>query len=199
MHDYAIFGHDRTTIGRWLGVGSILIAGGIAQLLALANSVTGWGAFTKATVTTGVVYFGLHWLFNKYAWKIPFFAIPDLSGTWKITGKTLDENGNTKFDWEGELGITQNWTTILIHLKTKNSQSKSYTATLSKRDEFCEGWLLSYSYENKPELEQSHELNAHKGFCEIEINKSLKIGKAAYFNSNGRRTFGTMNLNKESA
>ena len=133
MHDYAIFGHDRTTIGRWLGVGSILIAGGIAQFLAWITSVSGWEAFTKATVTTGVVYFGIHWLFNKYAWKIPYFSIPDLNGSWKIEGITLDEGGKAKFNWEGELGITQDWKSILIHLKTKNSQSKSYTATLSKR------------------------------------------------------------------
>jgi hypothetical protein len=197
MHDYAIFGHDRTTIGRWLGVSSILIAGGISQLLAWANSVTGWEAFTKATVTTGVIYFVIHWLFNKYGWKIPFFSIPNLNGTWKIEGITLDQSGNSKFNWEGELGITQDWKSILIHLKTKNSQSNSYTATLSKRAESCGGWLLSYSYRNQPELEQSHELNAHKGFCEIEIDKTLKIGKAAYFNSNGRRTFGVMTLNKE--
>lgn len=197
MHDYAIFGHDRSSIGRWLGLGSIMIAGGIAQLLTVAFSATGWEAFTKATITTGAAYFAIHWLFNKYAWKIPFFSIPDLNGTWKIEGITLDENGDTKFNWEGELGITQDWKSILIHLKTTNSQSKSYTATISKRHEPRGGWLLSYSYRNEPELHQSHELKSHKGFCEIEIDKNLKIGKAAYFNSGGRRTFGVMSLNKE--
>lgn len=198
MHDYAIFGHDRTTIGRYLGIASILIAGSIIpQFLAWANSITGWETFT-ASITTGVIYFGIHFIFNKWAWKIPFFSIPNLNGNWKIVGKTLDENGNTKHDWEGELGITQDWKSILIHLETKDSQSDSYTATLSKRHRSRGGWLLSYSYRNKPESEQYHELNSHKGFCEIEIDKCLKTGKADYFNSDGRRTFGIMNLNKES-
>lgn len=198
MHDYAIFGHDRSNIGRWLGLGAIIIAGGFVQFFAWANSITGWEAFTKSSVTVGTIYFFIHWLFNKLAWKIPFFSIPDLNGTWKVEGITLDENGNAKFNWEGELGITQDWKNIVIHLKTKNSQSQSYTATLSKRHEPRGGWLLSYSYKNEPELEQRHEINPHKGFCEIEIDENLKKAKAAYFNSNSRRTFGIMNLSKES-
>jgi hypothetical protein len=39
-----------------------------------------------------------------------------------------------------------------------------------------------YSYRNEPELEQSHDHNAHKGFCEIEIGENLKMAKASYFN-----------------
>lgn len=197
MHKYAIFGHDRSTIGRWLGFGAILFAGGISQALAWANSLTGFDAFTKATITTGVIYFILHWIFNKWAWRIPFFEIPNLSGIWNLEGKTLSEDGSIKFQWEGVIGIEQNWKDLLIHLKTKNSQSKSYTATISKRHGPTGGWLLNYSYTNNPELEQSHELNSHKGYCEIEIDRDLKFGKASYFNSAGRRTFGIMTLRKD--
>lgn len=197
MHDYAILARSVSTIGRYLGVISVLLAGGIAQLLALANQLTGFGAFSKATITTGLVYFALHWAFNKWAWKIPFFEIPDLNGKWNITGQTLNEDGSVRFDWNGEIGIEQNWKSILIHLKTKNSQSKSYTATFLKQHGLeTRGWLLSYSYRNEPELEQSHELNSHKGYCEIELDTILNSGKASYFNSAGRRTFGIMNLKR---
>ena len=196
MHEYAIFGHDRSAIGRWLGLASILAAGSIGQLLSWMYSISGWEAITKATVTTGLVYFALHWTFNKWIWKNQFFSIPDINGKWFISGKTLHEDGSTKYEWEGELGITQDWKNILIHLKTKNSQSNSYTATISKRYGPCGGWLLSYSYCNEPGLEQSHELNAHKGFCEIEFDDCLKTAKASYFNSRGRRTYGIMNLEK---
>ena len=194
MHDYAIFGHDRAVIGRWLGIGSLMLAGGIAQLFAWANSLTGLDAFTKATITTGAAYYALHLVFNKWGWKFPFFKIPDLNGNWVLTGQTLDEDGNTKFDWSGEIGVEQNWKQILIHLKTKNSQSNSYTATLSKKYGPIGGWLLSYSYRNEPELEQSHDLHPHKGYCEIEFDTNMKVGKASYFNSGGRRTFGVINL-----
>lgn len=194
MHDYAIFGHDRANIGRWLGILSLSIAGGISQLLMYATTITGWKIFTTGTITTGFVYFLLHFWFTNYAWKFNFFSIPNLNGSWKVKGKTLDENGDIKHSWQGELGITQNWNKILIHLKTKNSQSNSYTATLLKKHKPCGGWLLSYSYRNEPKLEQAHELNSHKGFCEIEIDEQLTKATADYFNSSGRRTFGTMSL-----
>jgi hypothetical protein len=196
MHDYAVFGHDRSMIGRWLGVASIAVAGGISQLLAWTTNLTGIDAFTRATITTGAIYFALHWAFNKWAWKIPYFEIPNLNGTWALQGQTLNEDGSTRFDWDGEIGIEQNWKVISVHLRTKNSQSQSYTATLSKRHGPTGGWQLSYSYRNEPELEKCHELNSHKGYCEIEIDKNLSTGKASYFNSSGRRTFGTMTLRR---
>ncbi len=49
MHDYAIFGHDRAAIGRWLGFIAILAAGGVAQLTNLLANLTGWEAFTKGS------------------------------------------------------------------------------------------------------------------------------------------------------
>ncbi|URQ87043.1 hypothetical protein J8Z28_03870 [Pseudoalteromonas sp. SCSIO 43088] len=197
MHDYAVFGHDRANIGRWLGFLAIVAAGGASQVLTWLGSTTGWEAFSKATVATGVVYLALHWLFNNILWKIKWFQIPNISGIWNINGQTLDENGNTKYEWPAKLDIEQNWKQISINIKTKSSQSQSYTATLSKRFGVRGGWILSYSYRNEPELEQSHELNSHKGFCELEIDKDLKIGKATYFNSNGRRTYGVMQLERE--
>lgn len=197
MHDYAVFGHDRASIGRWLGFISIVTAGGISQLLTLASNLSGFEAFTKVTITTGIIYMALHWLFNKFLWKIPFFKVPDINGEWSLTGQTLNDDGSTKYDWNGLIGIEQSWKNILIHLKTENSQSESYTATLSKRFGPTGGWILSYSYKNEPELEQSHELNTHKGYCEIEINKDLTVGKASYFNSAGRKTFGVMNLERK--
>ena len=197
MHDYAIFGHDRAAIGRWLGLSSILLAGGVAQIFVWMHSLTGFEAFAKASITTGVIYFLLHWIFNKCVWKIPFFEIPNINGKWILNGQTLNDDGSTRYDWNGTIGIEQDWKSILIHLQTEKSQSKSYTATLSKKYGPTGGWLLSYSYKNEPELEHSHELNSHKGYCEIEFNIPLNIGKASYFNSAGRKTFGIMNLKRD--
>jgi len=157
MHDYAVFGHDRASIGRWLGFAAIAVAGGIAQFLSMASNLTGLDAFTKATITTGLVYLALHWLFNKWVWKVPFFEIPDIGGEWKIEGQTLNDDGSSKYDWNGVIGIEQTWKCISIHLRTSKSQSESYTATLSRRYGPTGGWLLSYSYRNEPELEKSYE------------------------------------------
>ncbi len=152
------------------------------------------GAFTQGTVTVGIVYFILHWVFNKWGWKTRFIEIPDLNGAWKVKGSTLDEEGNVKYDWLSDLDIEQNWKQISINIKTEKSQSKSYTATLLKRNGIRGRWVLSYSYKNEPKLNQVHELNSNKGFCEIEFEKNLQSAEGTYFNSAGRRTYGLMSL-----
>lgn len=196
MHDYAVFGHNRASIGRWLGIASVILTGAISSLISWVYELTGFQAITGVAVTTGAVYFGLHWLFNKFAWKIPFFKIPNLSGLWKVAGATLTENGEIKYQWDAEIDIEQTWEKIVICLKTENSISESYTATLAKANGSQAGWRLSYSYSNNPNIEQSHELYSHRGYCELLIDKSLESATAAYFNSNGRRTFGKMELTR---
>lgn len=197
MHEYAVFGHDRAAIGRWIGAAAIILGGGISQAFFLAETIIGLEIFAKVTISTGVIYFILHWLFNKYIWKrIPFFQVPNVAGTWDIVARTLNEDGSTKYSWDGVLGIEQDWDKISIHLKTQKSQSNSYTATLAKKDGPIGGWRLSYSYKNEPELDHSHDLNSHKGYCEMEIDANMRFAKSAYFNSNGRRTFGVMELRR---
>lgn len=197
MHNYAIFGHSRAAIGRWLGVSSIVLAGGISNFISWFNDLTGFQAFFGASITTGIVYFILHFIFDKYAWKIPFFKIPNLNGIWDVKGQTLDEEGNIKYEWNAKVDIEQTWENIIIYLKNESSSaSQSYTATISKIPGTCSGWLLSYSYKNEPKAEQMHELNSHKGYCEIELDKDILTGEADYFNSNGRRTFGKMILKR---
>lgn len=196
MHEYAIFGHDRASIGRWLGIISLALAGGFTQLISWGYEQTGFEVFTKATITTGAIYYALHMLVNKIIWRRYFSEVPNLNGEWRVIGATLDEEGNTKYNWEASIGIEQTWEKICIHLRTSESQSQSYTANLLKKHGPTGGWLLSYSYKNEPEIEQSHQLNSHKGYCEIDFNNLLTTGKANYFNSGGRRTFGIMTLEK---
>ncbi|MGH1440197.1 MAG: hypothetical protein ACRBBR_08820 [Cellvibrionaceae bacterium] len=199
MHDYAIFGHDRSSIGRWLGIASLLISSALSQLIIYLHSLSGLQILIGVTIATGAIYFALDWVFNNSFWRYKVFAslIPNLNGKWNIEGRTLDENGNSKYDWEGSLGIVQTWKTINISLKTQKSQSDSYTATLQKLNTPDGGWRLSYSYCNTPELSQSAELKSHKGFCEIEFDKNFSMAAASYFNSGGRRTYGDMKLRKE--
>jgi len=199
LHDYAIFGHDRSSLGRWLGIVSLLISSGLSQLLIFIYSLSGFQVFAGVTIATGAVYFALDWFFSNCLWRLKLFSgqLPNLNGRWDIDGRTLDESGGAKYEWKAELGIVQTWKSINISIKTLNSQSYSYTATLQKINTPGGGWRLSYSYRNEPELSQSMELKSHKGFCEIEFDKNFKAATASYFNSGGRRTYGDMKLRKE--
>lgn len=197
MHDYAVFGHSRATIGRYLGTASVIITGLISSVILWLHQVDGFSFMAGATVSTAVVYFVLHWIFNNYVWKVPLFKIPDLNGVWSVRGETLSEDdGVIKYNWEAEIDIEQTWEKISINLKTKQSSSESYTATLAKKSGTRGGWVLHYSYSNSPDASQFHELNSHRGYCEVIFDKELTSGEAAYFNSNGRRTFGKMYLTR---
>ncbi|MFQ1867534.1 pancortin-3 [Aeromonas veronii] len=190
MHDYAVFGHSRATIGRYLGTASVILTGLISSVILWLHQVDGFSFMAGATVSTAVVYFALHWTFNNYVWKVPLFKIPDLNGVWSVRGETLSEDdGVIKYNWEAEIDIEQTWEKISINLKTKQSSSESYTATLAKKSGTRGGWVLHYSYSNSPDASQFHELNSHRGYCEVIFDKELTSGEAAYFNSNGRRTF----------
>ncbi|WP_416187032.1 pancortin-3 [Enterobacter mori] len=138
--------------------------------------------------------FFFFYLFNRFAWKLSVFSIPDISGGWEVTGQTLNEDGTDRYRWNAEIDIEQTWEKICITMKTSQSESESYTATLGKRSGTKAGWILHYSYSNNPNADQFHELQSHKGYCELIFNKDLTQGTAAYFNSNGRRTFGQMTL-----
>ncbi|MAI31665.1 MAG: pancortin-3 [Rhodopirellula sp.] len=197
MHDYAMFGHDRAQIGRWLGFSAIVLAGAASQIFSWLGSFSGWEAFIKASLTTSAAYLFLHWIFNEKAWQINFFGIPKIEGCWAIDGKTLDEDGNNKYEWHGTLHIKQTWKQIQISLETEKSKSESYTATISEKHSPRGGWVLSYSYKNEPKLEYSHDMSPHKGYCEMEFDKDLNNAKATYFNSGGRKTYGIMDLKRE--
>src|SRR5690606_35505152 len=125
------------------------------------------------------------------------FSIPSISGVWSVKGETLNEDGSTKYNWDADIDIEQTGEEISITLKTAKSSNEGYTATLGRKPATKSGWTLHYSYANSPDTDQFHELNSHKGYCELVFNKELNQGEAAYFNSNGRRTCGKMSLRKE--
>ncbi|MNU86881.1 hypothetical protein [Aeromonas media] len=198
MHDYAVFGHSRATVGRYLGSLSVILTGLISSVILWLHQVEGLSFMSVATVSTAAIYFALHWFFNNYVWKkVPLLKITDLNGVWSVRGETLSEDdGVIKYNWEAEIDIEQTWEKISINLKTKQSSSESYTATLAKKSGTRGGWVLHYSYSNSPDASQFHELNSHRGYCEVIFDKDLTSGEAAYFNSNGRRTFGKMYLTR---
>ena len=136
-HEYAIIGHKRAEIGRWLGFASVLLAPILTSLITWAS---GWPLLASSiqakmvafTVSTGLVYAVLYWVFNRYVWRWlnKVLSIPDLSGTWSVAGKSLSLEGQVKFEWSGTLRITQKWDRIAIELKTSQSCSFSETASV---------------------------------------------------------------------
>ncbi|MGZ8220888.1 MAG: Cap15 family cyclic dinucleotide receptor domain-containing protein [Methylobacter sp.] len=200
LHDYAIIGHKRSEIGRWLGIASLLLAPIITHVIIwlskipfLVDSIQ--GNLTTFTLSTGIVYLFLYWSFNHYGWRLldRILNIPDLNGRWVVRGVTKNQDGTNRFEWEGEMVISQKWDRIAIELKTKQSGSYSETASvLVKHDGESK---LSYSYQNHPRSGEV-ELQKHQGFCELIFDVSRQKAEGHYFNSLGRYTFGYMILTK---
>lgn len=198
MHDYAVIGHSRTVIGRWLGLLAIVCAGAMSSALTMLEQVTGIAMIGGVTITVSALFAGLYWAFNKWGWKLlSVGGYPKIGGLWTVKGKTQDENGQIRFEWEAVLDIQQMYETISVSLRTRQSTSQSDTASLTKVPGNNGGWRLSYGYQNTPKSGEFHELNAHRGFCEITFDEGLKTATAQYFNNNGRRTFGVMDLERK--
>ena len=200
-HEYAVIGHSRAQVGRYLGT----IAGALAAAAAvLAAAAFRWFAqigledhvpqLVLWPVTAGAVFGIVHWIFNRVVWRWSIvrrlLRIPDLNGCWVVTGTTMNAQPGNPTRWGGELTIRQSWEKIWVHLKTPTSVSRSKAAALLH--EPGAGYCLMYAYRNEPGIGQS--LSPHVGYAELVFNEALNGADGEYFNSNGRVTYGRMSL-----
>jgi phosphotransferase system glucose/maltose/N-acetylglucosamine-specific IIC component len=201
-HEYSVIGHSRSTIGRWLGmvatlVVSLLPAIGIGLSDAFANvGLPDWGKyFLVIPITAGVVYTGIHWFFNKYAWRplCLLSQIPHVAGQWLCEGRTYADDGSIEFQWEAELSISQTWEKIRVRLETKSSVSHSISVALIPEADGC--WMLMYSFLNQPKV-GNPKLNSHKGYAEMRFAKGLNTAEGEYFTAKSRGTVGAMKFTR---
>ena len=204
-HEYSVVGGvNRASVGRYLSLVASGISAGlvfvILQVVDLAKHL-GWNVNTPPTLFSfmgaGAVFVILYWILNKWAWKWPgvwlYLKVPDVSGIWDCTGKTLDANGATKYEWTAEVAIVQSWDKLRIRLATKTSGSNSISAAIGH--DSVDGFVLLYHYINDPHPDAA-ELRPHRGCCSMTIAKDLKSARGEYFNGRGRMTFGTMDWKK---
>lgn len=205
-HEYSVLGGtNRAAIGRALS----LIAAGVASVLVtvvlaaidLARTL-GWSPVLPPLimwpVTAGLIYAALYWLFDQHVWKLPqlskLLKVPDLSGSWRCEGQTINPDKTLGYVWSGEVVIVQSWDRLRVRLKTAQSASNSVAAALVY--DRADGFRLLYNYRNEPRIGEP-ELNAHRGSAEITFASDLKTAAGEYFNGHGRYTFGTMKLERK--
>lgn len=201
-HEYSISGHSRTSTGRWLGIISAFLAASlVAASATLVKALAFFGGppwvqtIATFTVSGGVVYFALHWWFNRYGWRILslFAQVPHIAGTWRCNGQTLGPEGGNQYQWDATITISQDWEKIRVRTETQNSSSYSVSAALIPEPDGC--WILMYSYRNEPRIGEP-ELKAHVGYCELRFTKEQDRAEGDYFNAKGRGTFGRMTITR---
>lgn len=202
-HEYSVVGHSRSKIGMVISVVSGLVAGALTTLVGIVAAYLADKGVSIPNIImwpiTGAVVFGvLFLLFDKVFWKHVrlrgVVGIPDISGKWRIDGKSFNPNTEEEYDWTGSIEITQCYEKITVFLKTSQSSAQSITAAMV--DEGIAGFRLIYSYRNQPKPGEV-ELQGHLGHCEILFASELTTAEAQYFNGLGRSTHGTMKLLKE--
>lgn len=204
-HEYALLGGmNRAKIGRYLGTASAAISAAIVFALLTAVDLAkrydmpiNLPPTVLSLLGAGSIFTLLYWLFDQYAWRWSTVAqllkVPNLAGEWECIGKSLNEKGETLFDWSGVVTIVQSWDKLRLRLKTKQSGSNSIAAALSY--DAADGYILLYHYHNDPNIDQPN-LAPHQGYASITFAPDQKSGKGEYFNGRGRITFGTMDLRR---
>jgi len=204
-HEYALIGGiNRAQVGRYLAIAASIVSGAIVfvvlSMVDLAKRL-GWNVNLPPTalslVGAGAVFLVLYWLFDRHIWRWrrigALLKVPDLRGEWNCVGRTLNQDGSTRFEWSGTVTIVQTWDKLRVRLRTKQSGSNSMAAALLYDE--ADGFRLLYNYRNDPRIGES-ELSAHLGCAEVVFSKDLKSGEGEYFNGHGRNTFGTMYLTR---
>lgn len=204
-HEYLVMGGaNRAHVGRLMSFAASAISGALVfALLTTVDLAKKFGLNVNVPPTllsllgAGAVFGLLYWVLNKWAWKWPGIGlalkVPDISGTWDCVGKTLKDDGSTKYEWQAEVIIVQSWDKLRIRLATKTSGSSSISAALAH--DSVDGFVLLYHYRNDPNVGASG-LAPHMGCSVMTIAKDLQSATGDYFNGRGRISFGTLNWKK---
>lgn len=204
MHDYSIDRHPKEKVLFFLALIAIVAAPPIKELaeflvLSLEANI-GWSSAPVVAVPVFGLFAGLYFLFDKFLWKIPWLRkvllVPDLNGKWVCKGHTNLKNAEVvDYDWDATISITQSWSKILIHLKTKQSESKSISASIYH--EAGVGYRVLYQYNNRPNADEL-DLSNHSGSAELLFSENAESASGSYYTDRHRTTVGTMSLKRES-
>ena len=141
-------------------------------------------------------YTGLHWLFDRYVWRLGLLRrlnlihVPDLNGKW--VGEVESSYGKDGRAHPVSVVILQRWSKILVRLESEHSQSHSITASLQTTD--LPSPELSYRYVNEPRSNAPDTMAMHRGTATLELIGSVLKGD--YYTGRGRGEVGTIRLSK---
>ncbi len=141
-------------------------------------------------------YSGLHWLFDRYIWrlgllrKLSLIQLPDLNGKW--VGEVQSSYGQDGRAHSVSVVILQRWSKILVRLDTEHSRSHSITASLRTID--LPDPELSYQYVNEPKPNAPDTMAMHRGTATLGLTDSGLEGN--YYTGRGRGEIGTIKLSR---
>lgn len=194
IHSYATDSNERNTIAIILALLSVFIAWGIHIILLNNNIEIPWWFDAPSPIG---IYFILYELFNKFIWKlchigpVHLVKIPDISGEWE--GEILSSYDNHNRQYDVKVTIEQNWTQMIMKLRTDRSESKTVTSAFDVMQ--SNEPILSYIYYSTPRGNAVNTMQAHSGtgILKLTLNNELD---GDYYTGRGRETHGRLNLRR---
>ena len=192
MHTYEIEGGGRV-VAAITGVSVLLVWLAHIALGAIDYKPQWW---LSAPSFAGF-YSGLHWLFDRYVWRLSLLRtlkliqLPDLNGTW--VGEIESSYSQDGRAYQVSVVILQRWSRILVRLDTEYSRSRSVMAILRTID--LPNPELSYQYVNEPKSRAPSTMEMHRGTATLELIGSGLEGD--YYTGRGRGEIGTIKLQRQ--
>ena len=140
-------------------------------------------------------YSGLHWLFDRYVWRLGFSGNSGSSrcpiyGNW--VGEVESSYSHDGSAHSVSAVIVQRWSKVVLRFETEHSRSNSTTARLRTSD--LPNPELSYQYINEPKPNAPATMEMHKGTATLELTSSGLEGD--YYTGRGRGEVGTVKLRR---
>lgn len=168
-------------IGMWVAIGLFVIRC-VASWRSITMGVTAYELFGYAGEAIGVAVI-LTALYERKLWRHnPWEETPKLAA--KYEGTFVSTYDNVTRD--GTLDIKQTLTTVSVIFTTKESKSRSISASI---DDILGEKQLTYCYINQPKSEFRHRSEIHYGTAILTISKDGSL-KGQYFTD--RNTLGDM-------
>lgn len=195
MHPYSTNSLDRALVPAYLAVAGIVSAYVLGMLSKVTDIAIPWWIDAPSVVGFASIYYHLFrtclWKW-RYARKLTFARIPDLSGKWE--GDIRSSFDDFRNEVKATLIIFQNWDSISCLFETAESRSRSSTASISVDDSGV--IALSYVYENDPRPDAKETMHFHKGCAILFLECEGTALTGEYFTGRDRKNHGAIVLKR---
>lgn len=140
-------------------------------------------------------------IFNKWVWKwkhFPFVEVPNLNGKWEgvLESSYKEDETDPPNIINPIMEINQTWLEIEIRLYGKDSDSKTYTAAFSTKNQ--DAIELYYQYTTDPKFGAKETMHMTKGTGWFTLDSKWESFKGGYY-TGGRdsKNHGTFEFKKK--
>jgi len=198
-HPYSTNSEERKRVPFFLAVLSVLTSFALVEMFSAIH----WEPSPYVDVSSTMFIYGVYyWLFKAFFWKwkwlraLGILSTPILEGRWLGQVQTAPNPaalaGQNLVARDVEVIIGQDWTDILIRLRSGDSHSRSTSASMTVSEDET---ILIYEYISEPNPDALPALQIHFGTARVTVADQQMEGD--YYTGRGRLNVGTLKLRRQ--